>query len=55
VINMEIRLCNKMPTRIKKIDSCRDFKRKLKLFLLEYPFYSLNAVFIFEEDNITNK
>ena len=29
VINMGIRLYNKMPTRIKQLDSFRDFKRKL--------------------------
>jgi len=38
---MEIRLYNKIPTRIKQLDSFRDFKRKLKLFLLDHPFYSL--------------
>ena len=54
VINMGIRLYNKMPTRIKQLDSLRDFKRKLKLFLLDRPFYSLNE-FIFEEDKRTNK
>jgi len=46
---MGIRLYNKMPTRIKKLDSFRDFKRKLKLFLLDHPFYLLNEFFIFEE------
>ena len=55
VMNIGIRLYNKTPTRIKKLDSCRDFKRKLKLFLLDHPFYSLNELFIFEEDNRTNK
>jgi len=53
---MGIRLYNKMPTRINQLDSFRDFKRKLKLFLLHHPFYSLNEFFlIFEEDNRTNK
>jgi len=42
VMNMGIRLYNKMLTRIKQLDSFRDFKRKLKLFLLDHPFYSLN-------------
>jgi len=45
VMNMGIRLYNKLPTRIKKLDSFRDFKRKLKLFLLVHPFYSLNEFF----------
>jgi len=53
--NMGIRLYNKMPTRIKQLDSFRDFKRKLKLFLLDHHFYSLNVFFIFEEDKRTKK
>jgi len=52
---MEIKLNNKMPARIKQLDSFRDFKRKLKLFLLDHPFYSLNEFFILEKDNRTNK
>jgi hypothetical protein len=55
VMNMGIRLYYKMPTRIKQLDSCRDFKRKLKLFLLDHPFYSLNKLLIFGEDNRTSK
>jgi len=54
-MHMAIRLYYKIPTRIKQLDSFRDFKRKLKLFLLDCPFYSLNEFFIFEEDNRTNK
>jgi len=34
-----------MPTRIKQLDNFRDFIRKLELFLLEHPFYSLNESF----------
>jgi hypothetical protein len=49
------RLYNKITTRIKQLDSFRDFKRKLKLILLDHPLYSLNEFFIFEEDNRTNK
>jgi len=37
---MGIRLYNKMPTRIKQLDSFRDSKTKLKLFLLDHPLYS---------------
>jgi len=48
VINMGIRLYNKMPTRIKQLNSFRDVTRKLKLFLIDHPFYSLNDFFIFE-------
>jgi hypothetical protein len=39
VMNKGIRLYNKMLTRIKQSDSFRDFRRKLKLFLLDHPFY----------------
>jgi len=48
VMNMGIRLYNEMPIRIKQLDSFRDFKRKLKLFLLDHPFYSLNLKKIIE-------
>jgi len=51
---MRIRLYNKMPIRIKQLDSFRDFKRKLKLFLLDHPLYSLNEFCILEEENRTN-
>jgi hypothetical protein len=54
VINMGIRLYNKMPTKIKKLESFREFKQKLKLFLLDHPFHSLNGFFIFVGDNRTN-
>jgi hypothetical protein len=47
-MNMGIRLYNKMPMRIKQLNSFRDVKRKLKLFLIDNPFYSLNGIFIFE-------
>ena len=54
VINMGIRLCNKMPTKIKQLfESFRDFKQGLKLFLLDCLFF-FNEIFIFEEDNRTN-
>jgi len=55
VMNMGIRLYYKMLTRIKKLNSCWDFKRKLKLFLLDHHFYSLNEFLIFGEDNRTSK
>jgi hypothetical protein len=45
---MGIILYDKMPTRIKQLDSFRDFKRKLKLFLLAHPLYLLNEFFMFE-------
>ena len=42
VINMGIRLYNKMPTKMKNLESSGDFKQRLKLFLLDCPFYSLS-------------
>jgi hypothetical protein len=45
VINMGIGLYNKMPTKIKKLESLRDFKQRLKLFLWDNSFYSLNEFF----------
>ena len=44
---MGIRLHNKMPTRVKQLDSFRDLRRKLKLFLLDHPFLSLNEFFLY--------
>ena len=38
-MNVGIRMYNKIPTTIKQLDSFRDFKRKLKLFLLDHAFY----------------
>jgi hypothetical protein len=46
VMYMGIRLYNKMPIRIKQLDSFRDCKRKLKLFLLDHPFYSLSFLYL---------
>jgi hypothetical protein len=47
VINVGIRMCNKMQTITKQLDSFRDFKRKLKLFLLDHHFYSLMSFFLY--------
>jgi len=44
VINVGIRMYNKIPTEIKQFESFRDFKQRLKLFLLDY-FYSLYEFF----------
>ena len=45
-IDMGIRMYNKVPTTIKQLESFKDFKQRLKLFLLDYPFYSLSELFI---------
>jgi hypothetical protein len=54
MINMGIRLYNTMPTKAKLLESFRNFKQRLKLFLLDYAFYSLSEFFIFEEDKRTS-
>jgi len=41
---------NKTTTKTKQLESFMDFKQRLTLFLWDQPFYSLNEVFIFEED-----
>jgi hypothetical protein len=41
---MGIILYNTMPTKIKHLESFRDFKQRLKLFLLDHPFYSLKEL-----------
>jgi hypothetical protein len=49
MINVGIRMYNKMQTKIKQLESFRDFKQRLQLFLLGH-FYSLNEFFLFKED-----
>jgi hypothetical protein len=41
-------------TKIKQLESIRDFKKRLKILVLDHPFYLLNVFFIFEEVNRTN-
>jgi len=53
---MRIGTYNKMQNRKKQLDNFRDFKRKLKLFLLDHPLYSLDEFFfVFEAENRTNR
>jgi hypothetical protein len=40
VINMGIRLHNKVPKNIRKVEEYKPYKRKLKSFLIEHAFYS---------------
>lgn len=42
VINMDIRLYNKVPVTIKKLSSYKSFKRELKYFLMNQVFYSID-------------
>ena len=51
---MGIRLYNKMSTKIKQWKCFTDFKQRLKVFVVNHPFHSLNGFFTFEEDNRTN-
>jgi hypothetical protein len=46
VVNMGIRLYNKVPYNIKKVDEYKPYKRKLKSFLTEQAFYSLDEFFM---------
>jgi len=39
---MGIRLYNKIPNKIQQLETFRDFKLRMKLFLLDHPFYLLN-------------
>ena len=45
VINMGIRLYNKVPKNIQKVEKYKPYKRKLKAFLIEHVFYSLDEFF----------
>jgi hypothetical protein len=45
VMNMGIRLYNKMPTRIKQL--VLGIVKEKKLLLLDCPFYSLNEFFLY--------
>ena len=41
VINMGIRLYNKVPIHIKKLEECIPYKREMKSFLIDHAFYSV--------------
>ena len=41
IINMGIRLYNKVPICIKKLEEYIPYKRKLKSFLIDHAFYSV--------------
>jgi hypothetical protein len=44
---MGINLYNSLPLELRKSVGINDFKQKLKLFLLDHPFYILHE-FLFE-------
>jgi hypothetical protein len=47
VVNMSIRLHNNLPSELKELGDFKKFKRGLKLFLLNNPFYSLSEFFTY--------
>jgi len=40
--NMGIKLYNKLPNTIKKLDKMQEFKRRLKYLLMQHTFYSVD-------------
>jgi len=40
--NMGIKLYNKLPNTIMRLDKMQEFKRKLKYFLMQHTFYSVD-------------
>jgi hypothetical protein len=48
VNNIEKRLYNKLPNKLTSIKNILHFRRKLKLFLLQQTFYSLEEYFIYK-------
>jgi hypothetical protein len=40
--NVGIKLYNKLPNTIKRLDKIQEFKRRLKYFLLQHIFYSVD-------------
>jgi hypothetical protein len=42
VANMGIKLYNKLPNKVKKLEKLHKFKRKLKYYLLQHMFYSVD-------------
>jgi len=43
---MGIRLHNKVPKNIKKLEEYKPYKRELKNFLIEHAFFSLKEFFM---------
>jgi len=52
---MGIGLYNKMPTGIEELEHFRDFKQRLKLLLLDHPFYSLLHLMMMMEEEKEKK
>jgi hypothetical protein len=43
---MGIKLYNRLPLELRKSDGFKDFKHKLKLYLVDHPFYTLQEFLI---------
>jgi hypothetical protein len=42
VINMGIKLSTRLPLELRKLEGFKEFKHKLKFFLLHHSFYTLH-------------
>ena len=49
VINMGIKLFNKLPIQIKQLDNFKSFKREVKTFLVHNSFYTIDEFFALTE------
>jgi len=45
VINMGIKLFNKLPMQIKQLDKYKNFKKEVKAFLIQNAFYTIEEFF----------
>jgi hypothetical protein len=43
VINMAIKLHNGLPLELRKVKGERNFQHRLKIYLLEHPYYTLHV------------
>jgi hypothetical protein len=48
VVNMGIKLFNKLPVQIKQLDNYKSFKRKVKTFLVYNSVYTIEEFLNFE-------
>jgi hypothetical protein len=42
VINMAIKLHNRLPLELRKLKGKKEFQHRLKIYLLEHPYYTLH-------------
>ena len=45
VINMCLKLFNKLPMQIKQVDNYKSFKKEVKTFLVHNAFYTTEEIF----------